>query len=271
MKKWLMIVVWLLSVCGMSAQRGCGSVNTAFRAGEELDFTLYFNWKFIWVKVGTAQFSIHEDRYEGERVYRTDMLTRGTSMADKYFRMRDTLVAYNGWEDLVPLYYVKDAEEGKHVYHETLKYSYPKGKARVEMRYQRDGAKVKEQVHESVHCAYDMLSMLLRARSFDPAKMKVGERHSFYMAEGKRVKWQTLAFGGRKVVKVRGTGERFRCLIFSYIEEKEGEEKEVVRFYVSDDLNHLPVRLDLNLNFGSAKVFLTHYRGLRNRMAAKVK
>lgn len=40
---------------------------------------------------------------------------------------------------------------------------------------------------------------------------------------------------------------------------------------MTDDKNHLPVRLDMNLNFGTAKAFLTGARGLRNPQAAKLK
>jgi hypothetical protein len=44
-----------------------------------------------------------------------------------------------------------------------------------------------------------------------------------------------------------------------------------VKFYITDDKNHLPVRLDLNLNFGTAKAFLTGASGIRNPQTAKLK
>ena len=47
----------------------------------------------------------------------------------------------------------------------------------------------------------------------------------------------------------------YRCLVFSFVEYKKGKEKEVITFFVSDDKNHLPIRLDMYLNFGSAKSF----------------
>ena len=63
----------------------------------------------------------------------------------------------------------------------------------------------------------------------------------------------------------------YRCLVFSFMETEKGEEKEVVKFYITDDKNHLPVRLDLNLNFGTAKAFLTGASGIRNPQTAKLK
>ena len=52
--------------------------------------------------------------------------------------------------------------------------------------------------------------------------------------------------------------------------DKKGKEKEIVKFYITDDANHLPVRLDLNLNFGTAKAYLTGAKGLRNPQTAKL-
>jgi len=53
--------------------------------------------------------------------------------------------------------------------------------------------------------------------------------------------------------------------------DKKGKEKEVITFFITDDLNHLPVRLDLYLNFGSAKAFLNDVRGNRHPLTSIVK
>ena len=39
----------------------------------------------------------------------------------------------------------------------------------------------------------------------------------------------------------------------------------------TDDKNHIPVRLDMNLNFGTAKAFLTGASGLRNPQDSRIK
>ena len=51
----------------------------------------------------------------------------------------------------------------------------------------------------------------------------------------------------------------------------ENKEKEVITFYITDDLNHLPVRLDMYLNFGSAKAFLSDIKGNRYPLTSIVK
>lgn len=129
---------------------------------------------------------------------------------------------------------------------------------------ERDTVKSKDQSDE---CIFDMLSILMRARSFDVSDYKVGDKILFDMATGTKVEQQTLIYRGRKNFKAEN-GVKYRCLVFSLVEYKKGKEKEVITFYVTDDKNHLPVRLDLYLNFGSAKAFLREIKGNRHPLTS---
>ncbi len=120
---------------------------------------------------------------------------------------------------------------------------------------------------QSDECIFDMLSILMRARSFDVSDYKVGDKILFDMATGTKVEQQTLIYRGRKNFKAEN-GVKYRCLVFSLVEYKKGKEKEVITFYVTDDKNHLPVRLDLYLNFGSAKAFLREIKGNRHPLTS---
>jgi hypothetical protein len=91
------------------------------------------------------------------------------------------------------------------------------------------------------------------------------------MATGRRVEQQTLIYRGKKEIEANND-TTYRCLVFSFVEyDSNHKEKEVITFYVSDDRNHLPIRLDLYLNFGSAKAFLTHTKGIRYPLTSVVK
>ena len=99
----LILTIVLSSVAGL-VRAQCSASNTAFQSGETLAFDLYFNWKFIWIKVGNATWSVSQTQYNGNPAYRTRLITRGSERADKYFVMRDTLTAYSSL-NLSPLYY----------------------------------------------------------------------------------------------------------------------------------------------------------------------
>lgn len=96
--------MFLFAIVAASAQ--CSSRNTAFKSGETLMYDLYFNWKFVWVKAGTAYMNITQSTYNGKPAYKTYLITRGSQKADRFFVMRDTLLSYCDL-DLVPRYFRK--------------------------------------------------------------------------------------------------------------------------------------------------------------------
>ena len=143
-------------------------------------------------------------------------------------------------------------------------YSYADGKTHLRQRYQNREGAVTERTYDSSKCIYDMMSMLLRARSFRVDNMRKGEKLHFPMADGHKVEDITLIYRGRDEFRMKSTGVTYRCLVFSFVEYPNGKEKEVITFYISDDENHIPVRLDLFLRFGVAKAYLNKSKGLRN-------
>ena len=58
-RMWMVALLFIFhcSLFTGSAAAQCGIENTAFKSGEFLAYDLYFNWKFVWVKVGTASMS----------------------------------------------------------------------------------------------------------------------------------------------------------------------------------------------------------------------
>ena len=108
-----------------------------------------------------------------------------------------------------------------------------------------------------------MLRILLQARSYVPSPFHPRTHLRLTMAAGRAVEKQTLIYRGKKTYKAED-GVKYRCLVFSLVEYKHDKEEEVITFYVTDDQNHLPVRLDMYLNFGSAKAFLPSIKGNRH-------
>ncbi len=269
MRKVFSLLVLLLCVVGSYAQ--CPLVNTACKAGEKLNYELYFNWKFVWVKAGTATFSVSNTTYQGEKAMRTHLITRTSSTLDKFFSMRDTLIAVTSPSDNIPLYYRKGAFEGKKYRVDEVWFSYPEGRTHLKQAYRNPEGKVKHGQRDFKDCVYDMISMMQRARSFKLSQFEKNKRMQFWMADGDEVDNVYLEYRGKETVKQEHSKTKFRCLVFSFIEKEGSKENEVVRFFVTDDDNHLPVRLDLNLKFGTAKAYLSSYEGVRNPLSSIVK
>lgn len=253
MLRFLSLLSLLLSFTSLHAQ--CPRENTAFKAGEQLTYDLYFHWNFIWVKCGAAHYTVSQATYQGEPALRTDLLFTSNRRCDLVFTMRDTLVSYTT-PQLVPLYFRKGALEGKRYTVDEVSYTYPQGRSHVAQRYRNRHGQWSEHHYESDDCNYDMLSILSLARTFSTRHYTVGQRIHFPMATGTKVEMQTLVYRGNQDWKAND-GNTYRCLVFTLLDYEEKEaEKELLRFYVTDDERHMPVRIDFNLRFGTAKAYL---------------
>ena len=263
------LLVGLFMLLPLRANAQCGIENFSFKSGEFLSYDLYFNWKFVWVKVGTASMSTIKSRYKGQDAFRSSLITRGNQQLDNMFIMRDTLLCYTN-TDLAPLYFRKGALEGKRYYVDELWYTYPKNNCHLKMhRIDADGEQFWKEA-EYKDCIYDMMSIFLRARNFDASKLKEGENIPMPISDAKNLSNSWLKYTGKTTLKMKNGSAKYRCLVFSFIEREKGQNHELIRFYITDDKNHLPVRLDMFLSFGSAKAYLTGYKGLRNNMESKV-
>jgi len=260
MKKIISIVcaIWLLST-SVSAQ--CTMKNTAFNGGEYLTYNLYYNWQFVWVNAGTATMSVSNATYKGKPAYKSSLITRGNNKADKFFVMRDTLLCYTG-QDLAPLYFRKGAKEGKRYTVDEVWYSYSGGKTNLTQHYRNKRGELKKKTTSVADCVVDMMSAFLRTRNMNATGWKKGHTVAMKMADGDDVETAKLVYQGTSNVKADNK-QTYKCLELSFMELEKGKWKEIIRFYVTDDSRHIPIRLDLNLKFGSAKAYLTSMKGVK--------
>lgn len=246
----------------LPVQAQCPETNKAFKPGERLDYEMYFNWKFVWVKAGTTTLNTSLINYQGKQAYKTYLYSTGNKRADFFFKLRNTLISYYT-PDMVPLYFKKASTEGKRYTEDEVWYSYNNGITHLRQRFRNHEGKVTYTSHTSRNCVYDMMSMLFRARSFNGNSFRQGQRIVFPMATGKKLENQTIIYRGKQVIKANDK-KKYRCLVFSFVEPgKKGKWEEVITFFITDDPNHIPVRLDMFLNFGSAKAFLKSVSGNR--------
>lgn len=259
--KRILSTVFAFLLIAMVANAQCTMKNTAFQGGEYLTYNLYYNWKFIWVNAGTATMSVSNASYKGKSAYKGSLITRGNSKADKFFVMRDTLLCYTG-QDLSPLYFRKGAKEGKRYTVDEVWYNYNGGGTSLTQHYRnKDGVLNKKTANVS-GCVVDMMSAFLRTRNMSTAGWQKGHTVSMKMADGDDLDQKRLIYNGK--IKVKADNKQtYDCLELSFQEKSGGKWKEIVRFFVTDDERHIPIRLDLSLKFGSAKAYLTSMKGVK--------
>lgn len=266
----MLLTAWVATT---EAQAQCTAKNTAFLPGEHISYDLMFNWKFIWIKVGYAELTTDSTEYQGKPGYCFRLKSHTSKRADFFFKMRDTLTCHVT-DRLEPLYFCKAAEEGKRHTRDEAWFSYKDGTSYVKQRrtwYKPADRETQEMEYNDDRCIFDMLSILGQARSWRAEDYQVGDKIHFPMATGRRVEQQTLIYRGVEDVEAKD-GHTYRCLVFSFVEyDEKGKENEIITFFISDDDNHLPIRLDMYLSFGSAKAFFTGVTGNRYPLTSLVK
>ena len=185
--------------------------------------------------------------------------------------MRDTLQSILS-KDMRPCYYKKAANEGGRYYVDQVWYDYPDGQTvNLKQQYLSRKGNLSNTSYSSSDCIYDMMSIMLCARSQDASKLQKGDKLVYPMADGRRVENITLVYRGKENLRIRNSDVTYRCLVFSFVEYKGKKEIEIITFYITDDANHMPVRLDMFLKFGVAKAYLSRARGLRNACTSIIK
>lgn len=254
----LSLIIFALSVGAAETKR-----KPAYKSGETLECVFYFNWKFIWVRAGGAKLIIRDTIYNNRKAQYMSLLSSTNENADAFLKMRDTLTTIFTPDDVRPLYYKKSTIQGRHKYLNEVKYDYlPNGKVDISQRYVKDG---KLRVSRNDICStpvYDMMSMLAYARTLDFSKFEKGQHISYPIATGKRIENQRLIYRGTKPVKAND-GLTYDCLEISLVQiDEKNREETIINFFVTNDDNHLPILLDLALNFGTAKARLSRRSGL---------
>ena len=233
----------------------CNAAGRAFNDRETISYQLYFNWKFIWIKAGTATMTTLPSTYGGKNVFRTSLVTQTSPRIDHFFIMRDTITSFCDL-DLSPLYYRKGAREGKRYYVDEVWYTNSGNKSIANMRHLAADGEVTTEKHTYDRNVSDMINSFMRVRSMDVSNWKKGHSETVYIAGGSKLTTARLILNGHKTIK-GDDGKKYACLVISYNEKEDGKWKEIVKFYVTDDNRHIPIRLDLNLRFGTAKAFVT--------------
>lgn len=235
------------------------NVNSILVDGESLDYTLRFNWKFIWINAGKASLQTHKTTYLGKTAYQTALIANTSKMADKIFLMRDTLETTVSTQ-LEPLLFQKRCIEGKDIVNEQVLFSMLNGQFRAQIKKTMDDGTIREAYELRETTIYDMVSLLQYVRSLDTGNLTKNSELTFYMAGGRRVDKLPLRYLGYDDIKSEN-GIKYHCQVFSLVKTSIGKkgkktEEEVIRFFTTDDNRHIPIRIDLFLKFGVAKAIL---------------
>lgn len=249
----------LTTSMGQPAGEFCGVRNFAFRDGENIGYTVYYSVAGIYINAGSARFTVANKQLNNKPVYHVMGLGSSNPRYDWIFKVRDRYESFIDTATMQPLKFLRDISEG----------GYTK-KENVTFNHQSNTATALDGVFKTPNCVQDVLSSIYYARNINFSKYKVNDKIPFSMFLDNEVFNLYIKYLGKEVVKTKyGT---FNAIKFKPLLVKgtifEGGEK--MNVWVTDDPNHIPIRIESPIVVGSVKVDMMSYSNLRYPMSSLI-
>ena len=98
----------------LTAKNGefCGISNTAFKTGEVVKMTVYYNTMGTYIGAGDATFTTTLERFNGKPVYDAVGVGYTYPFFDNFFKVRDRYESYIDTATLQPYKFIRNVDEG---------------------------------------------------------------------------------------------------------------------------------------------------------------
>jgi hypothetical protein len=261
-KKGLMFVLLVSLLSWKPIEAGdefCGIRNTAFYAGESISYNVFYAVMGIYVNAGNANFNISLDHVGSRPAYHVVGTGSSNPSYDWIFKVRDRYETYIDTASMQPLKFIRDINEGGFKKYENITFN-----------SQTNTAITTNGVFKVPDCVQDVMSSIYYARNINFDKYKPEDKIPFAMFLDNEVYNLYIKYLGKETIKTKYG--KFRAIKFKPLLVKgtmfEGGEKMTV--WVSDDMNHIPLRIESPIVVGSVKVDMMQYRNLRYPLSSMI-
>ena len=238
----------------------CGVKNTAFQAGEEISYTVYYAVAGIYIDAGNATFTNVLEKINGRPVYHIAGVGKTNPSYDWIYKVRDKYETFIDTGSLQPLKFLRNVDEGGYKKYENITFN-----------RNANTAVTTEGVFKVPDCVQDVLSAVYYARNIDFSKYNVNDKIPFYMFLDNEVYSMYIRYLGKETVKTKYG--KFKAIKFKPLLIKgtifDGGEKMTV--WVTDDENHIPVRIESPIVVGKVKIDMMSYDNIRYPMTSLIR
>ncbi len=225
-------------------------------ADETLRYVISYKWGLIHKDAGEATLSL---RRRGSN-YNIMLAAKTKPWADRFFQVRDTLLATVKADGFKPLSYQKISHEGGKYGKDDIRYSYSgKNVTGHCTRYRDKKGKISKsnKTLTAQGDVYDMLSIFYYMRLIDYGKLREGHIVKTSIFSGSKVETMTVRSLGITTVKMRnGTKREAYHIRFNFTTKGKKKSSADMDTWISTDATHVPITLVGQLPVGQVKCYL---------------
>jgi len=227
----------------------------AFKRGELLKYRLHYGW----LDAGEIVIEVKNEEREiaGRKTYHVVGIGESKGTFDFFFKVRDRYESYIDEEALAPWIFIRRVNEGGYIINQDYVFNHYKQKVDVG----------NNTVYDIPAYCQDMMSAFFYARCLAYDNAKEGDVFTINGFVDKEVFPIKIKYIGRESIK--SDVGKIRCLKFRPILQKGRifKSEEDLNVWITDDKNHIPVRVQAKILVGSIKMDLTEYAHLANPIA----
>jgi hypothetical protein len=253
-------MVTLLSIMPKQSKEICSQTNTAFNTGEKITYSIFYNVIGLYVNAGDAQFTVTPSKWEGEPALALTATGNSNRRYDWIFKVRDKYESIVDTKSLLPYFFSRSINEGSFHQKQTLSFNQKVNEVTTQ----------KGESFKTADCTFDVISIIYAARNLDFKNLQVNEKvyQSFFL--DKELFPSYFKYLGKEVVQTKFG--KFKAIKIAPLLVKgtmfEGGERMTI--WVTDDDNHIPIRIETPIIIGSIKVDMKSYEGLRHPLTAMI-
>lgn len=232
------------------------SLNIWGNNSETLKYVVSYKWGLIHKDAGDA---IITKNSKGEG-FELKLVGKTKPWADKFFKVRDTLISVVDKHSFVPTHYTRIAHEKNKYGRDDISFQH-KGNQTIgigiKYRERKDGSVKTKDIHiEGPSPAYDILSIFFFLRNIDYDSLKPGETVTTTIFSGDQVEKLTVSCKGKKEVKLKdNTRQDAWHIVFKFTSEGGKKSSDDINCWISDDPSHIPLLIIGNLTIGQIRCY----------------
>jgi hypothetical protein len=238
---------------------GCSIQNNAFKSEEYAGYTIYYTLAGVYFPAGTVNFSCKTEQLGNKPVYHITAFGKTIPFYDHLYKVRDKYETYIDTSTLLCYQFTRSILEANLKKYENIRF-----KREIQTAITDSG------VYKVPPCILDVLGAVYYVRNLSAENLHIGDKVGFQLFLDNQVYNSYVRYLGKEIINTKYG--KFHAIKIKplLIKGSMFETGEKMTVWVSDDPNHIPLRVQAQIKIGSVKADLMEFKNLRWPLTSQI-